>query len=53
MIVWTDHHNLTYYTHPQKLTRRQVRWVVELMEYDLKLQHKKGSKMVVADVLSQ
>ena len=19
--VWTDHHNLTYYTHPQKLTR--------------------------------
>jgi len=52
-IVWTDHHNLTYYTHLQKLTRRQVRWVVELMEYDLKLQHKKGSKMVVADALSQ
>jgi len=51
-IVWTDHHNLTYYTHPQKLTRRQVCWVVELMEYDLKLQHKKGSKMVVADALS-
>ena len=24
MIVWTDHYNLTYYTHPQKLTRRQV-----------------------------
>src|SRR6266540_4415311 len=20
-IVWTDHHNLTYFTHPQKLTR--------------------------------
>jgi len=52
-IVWTDHHNLTYYTHPQKLTRRQVHWVVEFMEYDLKLQHKKASKMVVADVLSQ
>jgi len=52
-IVWTDHHNLKYYTHPQKLTRQQVRWVVELMEYDLKLQHKKGSKMVVADALSQ
>jgi len=52
-IVWTDHHNLTYYTHPQKLTRRQVRWVVDLMEYDLKLQHKKGSKMVVADALSR
>ena len=21
MIVWTDHHNLTYFMHPQKLTR--------------------------------
>ena len=52
-IVWTDHHNLTFFTHPQKLTRRQVPWVVELMEYDLKLQHKKGSKMVVADALSR
>jgi len=52
-IVWTDHHNLTYFTHPQKLTRRQVRWIVELMEYDLKLQHRKGSKMVIADALSR
>ena len=52
-IVWTDHHNLTFFTHLQKLTQQQVRWVVKLMEYDLKLQHKKGSKMVVADVLSR
>ncbi len=52
-IVWTDHHNLTYYTHPQKLTRRQVRWMVELMDYDIKLQHKAGSKMIVADALSR
>ena len=52
-IVWTDHHNLTYYTHPQKLTRRQVRWMVELMDYNIKLQHKAGSKMIVADALSR
>src|SRR6266508_567090 len=52
-IVWTDHHNLTYFMHPQKLTRRQVRWIVELMDYDLKLQHKAGSKMIVADALSR
>jgi len=52
-IVWTDHHNLTYYMHPQKLTRRQVRWMVELMDYDIKLQHKAGSKMIVADALSR
>ena len=51
MIVWTDHHNLKYFMHPQKLTRRQVRWIVELMDYDLKLQHKAGSKMIVADTL--
>ena len=53
MIVWTDHHNLTYFMHPQKLMRRQVWWIVELMDYDLKLQHKAGSKMIVADALSQ
>ncbi len=52
-IVWTDHHNLTYFTHPQKLTRPQVRWIVELMDYDLKLQHKAGSKMIVTDALSR
>src|SRR6266498_1823409 len=52
MIVWTDHHNLTYFTHSQKLTRQQVRWIMELMDYDLKLQHKAGSKMIVTDALS-
>ena len=51
-LVWTDHYNLTYYTHPQKLTRRQVQWVIELEDYLIKLQHKKESKMVAADVLS-
>ena len=52
-VVWTDHYNLTYFTHPQKLTRRQVQWIVELMDYDVKLQHKKGSKMIAADALSR
>ncbi len=53
MIVWTDHHNLMYFMHPQKLTRRQVQWIVELMDYDLKLQHKAGSKIIVANNLSR
>jgi len=52
-IVHTDHHNLTYFQSPQKLTRRQVRWVVELMEYDVVLRHRAGKKMVVADALSR
>src|SRR6266545_8145952 len=53
MIVWMDHHNLTYFMHPQKLTRQQVQWIIELMDYDLKLQHKAGSKMIVTNALSQ
>ena len=53
MIVHTDHHNLTYFQSPQKLTRRQVRWVVELMEYDVVLKHRAGKKMIVADALSR
>ena len=52
-VVFTDHQNLTYFQQPQKLTRRQVRWVIELMEYDLKLMHKAGRQMIVADALSR
>jgi len=52
-IVFTDHQNLTYFQNPQKLSRRQVRWVIELMEYDLKLKHKQGKQMVIADALSR
>ena len=52
-IIYTDHQNLTYFQSPQKLTRRQVRWVMKLSEYDIKLQHKAGRQMVVADALSR
>ena len=52
-VVYTDHANLTYYRSPQKLTRRQTRWVIELMEYDIKLCHKPGKKMIPADALSR
>jgi hypothetical protein len=52
-IVFTDHKNLTYFQTPQKLTRRQVRWVAEIMEYNIKLQHKAGRQMIVADALSR
>lgn len=52
-IIYTDHQNLTYFQEANKLTRRQARWTAELMEYDFKLQHKKGKRMVVADALSR
>lgn len=52
-VVHSDHQNLTYYRSPQKLTQRQTRWVVEFMDYDVKLQHKAGRLMIPADALSR
>lgn len=52
-IVRTDHANLTYYRSPQRLTQQQTRWVVELMDYDIQLQHKPGKTMIPADALSR
>ncbi len=31
--IRTDHQNLQYFRLPQKLNRRQVRWVTELAKY--------------------
>src|SRR5258705_8588952 len=44
----TDHANLTYYRLPQRLSQRQTRWVVELMDYDIELRHKPGKTMIPA-----
>src|SRR5258705_449163 len=52
-IVRTDHANLTYYRSPQRLSQRQTRWVVELMDYDIELRHKPGKTMIPADALSR
>ena len=37
--IWTDHQNLQYFRKPQKLNRRQARWVTELAEYHFSLHH--------------
>ena len=52
-IVYSDHKNLTYFRNPQKLNRRQAGWSLELSEYDLKLVHLPGTKMVQSDALSR
>src|SRR4030095_16723458 len=31
--IWTDHQNLQYFKKPQKLNRRQARWLTELQDY--------------------
>jgi hypothetical protein len=51
--VLSDHLNLTYFRSPQKLSPRQARWALKLSEYDLKLVHMPGSKMIQSDALSR
>ena len=51
--IWTDHLNLTYFRAPQKLNRRQARWVTELAEYNYTLHHRKGALNRKADLLSR
>ena len=44
VICWTDHTNLQYYWHPQKINRRVARYISTLAEYDLELKHLPGIK---------
>ena len=42
--VWTDHANLQYYRHPQKVNRRVARYIAVLGDYNLELKHLPGTK---------
>jgi len=50
-IILSDHKNLMYFRTAQKLNRRQARWSLFLSEFDLKLIHTPGSKMIQSDAL--
>ena len=52
-IVLSDHKNLTYYREAKKLNRQQARWSLYLSEYDVKLVHTPGNKMIQSDALSR
>ena len=52
-IVFSDHKNLTYFRTAQKLNDRQARWSLYLSEFDIKLIHLPGSKMIQSDTLSR
>jgi len=52
-IIYSDHKNLTYFRSAQKLNRRQARWSLLLSEYDIKLIHLPGDKMILSDTLSR
>src|SRR5208282_5676190 len=52
-LIHTDHKNLTYFRQTQKLSDRQARWSLFLSEFDIKLQHLPGNKMILSDALSR
>jgi len=52
MIVYTDHKNLTFFWSAQKLNWRQARWSLFLSEFNIKLEHLPGNKMIQCDALS-
>ena len=49
----SDHQNLAYFRKPQQLNWWQARWSLLLTEYDLKLVHVPGTKMIQSDALSR
>ncbi len=50
--VFTDHKNLEYYRHPQRINRRVARYIPRLADYHYQLIHKPGTQNH-ADALSR
>ena len=53
MVIFSDHKNLTYYCEARKLNWRQAQWLLYLLEFNVKLTHILGSKMIQSDALSR
>ena len=51
--IWTDHQNLQYFRQPQKVNRRQARWITQLANYHFTLHHKPGNEHTKPDFLSR
>jgi hypothetical protein len=51
--VRTDHHQLRYLETQPHLSKRQVRWLDALAEYDYKIEYIQGKWNIVADALSR
>src|ERR1700731_1355381 len=51
--ILTDHRNLVYYRDPQKLSRRQAGWLVQLQDYEFTIKHVPGKGNHPADELSR
>jgi hypothetical protein len=44
ILLYTDHDNLRYYRHPQKICRRVARYLGVLADFDLEIRHIAGTK---------
>jgi len=53
IIIYSDHLNLQYWRLPQRISRRVVREVLELLEYDFEIRHLPGRLNGRADALSR
>ena len=51
--IFSDHKNLMYFHTAQKLNDQQARWLLYLSEFDIKMIHVPGTKMIQYDALSQ
>jgi hypothetical protein len=51
--IWSDHRNLTYFKQPQKVNRRQARWITELADYNFTPHHRPRRLMAKADAFSR
>jgi hypothetical protein len=52
-LIHMDHQNWTYFWKAQKLSDQQARWLLFLSEFNIKLQHLPGNKMILSDALSR
>lgn len=51
--VYTDHNPLTFLQRMYNHNQRLMRWALLVQDYDLVIQHKKGTENLVADALSR
>ena len=52
-MVHMDHKNLMYFRKAQRLSNRQACWALFLSEFNIKLQHLPGHKLILSDTWSQ
>jgi hypothetical protein len=52
-VIKTDHHPLRYLDNQSNLSKRQMRWIETLPEYDIEIVYVQGKLNAVADALSR